>query len=84
MTSLLSHTEDPALELVYGYHERWEIELSIYEVDIHQRLTGRTLGSLKPVGLIQELPELYTRLLADIAPKRLPERRARQPESAQA
>ncbi|MBA2363900.1 MAG: IS4 family transposase [Chloroflexia bacterium] len=129
VTSLLSHTEYPALELACGYHERWEIEITIDETDTHQRLAGRTLRSLKPVGVIQELyglliahyairavmheaalaadidpdrlsfvhavrvtadaiaefqmiapeqlPQLYARLLRDIAAKRLPERRVR-------
>jgi hypothetical protein len=36
-------------------HERWEIELVIDEIDTRQRLAGRPLRSLKPVGVIQEL-----------------------------
>lgn len=128
-TTLLDHKLAPALDLARAYHERWEIELVIDEVDTHQRLAGRPLRSLKPVGVIQELyalliahfairflmheaacqagidpdrlsfvhalqviqeaipefqmvapgqlPQLYTRLLRDIADKRLPERRPR-------
>jgi hypothetical protein len=41
--------------LACAYHERWEIEVIIDEVDTHQRLAGRPLRSLKPVGVIQEL-----------------------------
>lgn len=37
------------------YHERWEIELALDEMDTHQRLAKRPLRSLKPVGVIQEL-----------------------------
>lgn len=55
VTSLLCDAEYPALDLACCYHERWEIELAIDEVDTHQRLAGRTLRSLKPIGVIQEL-----------------------------
>lgn len=55
VTTLLDHLACPALDLAYAYHERWEIELVIDEVDTHQRLAGRPLRSLKPVGVIQEL-----------------------------
>jgi hypothetical protein len=129
VTTLLDPSAYPALDLVCAYHERWEIELIIDEVDTHQRLAGRPLRSLKPVGVIQELyalliahyavrflmhqaalqaaidpdrlsfvhalrlvhdaipefqmtaldqlPQLYTRLLRDIADGRLPPRRLR-------
>ena len=55
ITTLLNPIAYPALDLVCAYHERWEIELVIGEVDTHQRLAGRPLRSLKPVGVIQEL-----------------------------
>ena len=45
-------------------HERWEIELVIDEVDTHQRLVGRPLRSLLPIGVLQEL---YGLLLAHYA-----------------
>ena len=129
VTSLLEPEPCPALDLACAYHERWEIEVIIDEVDTHQRLAGRPLRSLKPVGVIQELfgllvahyairflmheaalhagvdsdrvsfvhalhvihgaipefqmtapeqlPQLYTRLLRDIADRLLPERRLR-------
>jgi hypothetical protein len=128
-TTLLDPRLYPALELACAYHERWEVELVIDEIDTHQRLAGRPLRSLKPVGVIQELyglliahyairvlmheaavqsgvdpdrlsfvhalrvirdvipefqmtipdehPRLFSRLLADIAAGRLPERRLR-------
>jgi hypothetical protein len=47
-----------------AYHERWEIKIVIDEIDTHQRLVGRTLRSLTPVGVIQEL---YGVLLAHYA-----------------
>jgi hypothetical protein len=129
ITTLLNPRLAPAHAGACAYHERWEIELVIDAVDSHQRLAARTLRSLTPVGVIQELygmllahyavrrlmheaalaadvdpdrlsfvhalevvrdavmefqlvaPEqseaLYTRMLLDIAAKRLPERRAR-------
>jgi hypothetical protein len=129
ITTLLNPRHAPAHELACAYHQRWEIELVIDEIDSHQRLAARRLRSRTPVGVIQELyglllahyavrrlmheaaleadldpdrlsfvhalelvrdavmefqlvaPEqqeaLYTRLLGDIAAKRLPERRAR-------
>ena len=45
----------PALTLAQAYHERWEIELAIDEMDTHQRLAAQPLRSKKPVGVIQEL-----------------------------
>lgn len=61
ITTLLHPELYPALELVCLYHERWEVELTIDEIDTHQRLVNRPLRSLKPVGVIQEL---YGLLLA--------------------
>jgi hypothetical protein len=55
VTTLLEPEVYPALDLACAYHERWEIEVVIDEVDTHQRLAGRPLRSLKPVGVIQEL-----------------------------
>jgi hypothetical protein len=129
VTTLLDPELYPALELVCAYHERWEIELTIDEMQTHQRLAQRTLRSRTPVGVIQELyglllahyvvrflmheaaveveldpdrlsfvrslriiqeavvefqmvapeqrPQLYERLLRDLARKRLPERKER-------
>jgi hypothetical protein len=64
LTTLLDPRQAPAHELACAYHERWEIELVVDELDTHQRLAGRTLRSLKPVGVIQEL---YGLLLAHYA-----------------
>jgi hypothetical protein len=55
LTTLLDPDLYPALDLICAYHERWEIEIAIDEVDTHQRLSAKTLRSLKPVGVIQEL-----------------------------
>jgi len=64
ITTLLEPETYPGLDLACAYHERWEIEVIIDEVDTHQRLAGRPLRSLKPVGVIQEL---YGLLIAHYA-----------------
>jgi hypothetical protein len=61
VTTLRDPQRYPALDLVCAYHERWELELTIDEVQTHQRLAQRTLRSRTPVGVIQEL---YGLLLA--------------------
>jgi Insertion element 4 transposase N-terminal/Transposase DDE domain len=68
MTSLLDSRQYPALALVLAYHERWEIELTIDELDSHQRLAQHPLRSQKPVGVIQEL---YGLLIAHYAVRKL-------------
>lgn len=55
LTTLLNPRIAPAHAVACGYHERWEAEVTIDEIDTHQRLVGRTLRSLTPVGVIQEL-----------------------------
>lgn len=122
ITTLLNPRLAPAHAVACAYHERWEI-------DSPQRLVGRTLRSLTPTGVLQELygvllahyalravmheaalaadcdpdrlsfvrardlvreavpefhlvapeqrPQLYARLLREIAAKRLPPRRLR-------
>jgi hypothetical protein len=61
ITTLLDPTAYPALDLIVLYHERWEVELTLDELKVHQRLLPRPLRSLKPVGVLQEL---YALLLA--------------------
>jgi len=68
ITTLLNPRLAPAHALACAYHERWEIEVVIDEIDTHQRLVGRTLRSLTPVGVIQEL---YGVLLAHYAVRTL-------------
>ncbi len=68
VTTLLDAQEAPALALICAYHERWEIELTIDEIDTHQRLVQHPLRSQKPVGVIQEL---YSLLLAHYAVRAL-------------
>jgi hypothetical protein len=64
ITTLLNPRHAPGHELACAYHERWEIELVIDEIDTHQRLAARTLRSRTPVCVIQEL---YGLLLAHYA-----------------
>jgi hypothetical protein len=64
VTTLLSHQCYPVLELVCAYHERWEIELVIDEIDTHQRLIQGPLRSKSPVAVIQEA---YGLLIAHFA-----------------
>lgn len=68
VTTLLDAQEAPALALICTYHERWEIELIIDEIDTHQRLVQHPLRSRKPVGVIQEL---YGLLVAHYAVRAL-------------
>jgi hypothetical protein len=54
-TTLLDPDLYPALDLIALYHERWEIEVTIDELETHQHLLPRPLRSRKPVGVLQEL-----------------------------
>jgi hypothetical protein len=47
-TSLLDPDQYPAAALVLTYHERWEIELVIDEVDTHQRRPRQPFRSRTP------------------------------------
>lgn len=59
VTTLLDPHLARALDLLDAYHERWEIETTIDEVDTHQRLINHPLRSKKPVGVIQEIYGLF-------------------------
>jgi hypothetical protein len=54
VTSLLDSELYPAHILAGEYHQRWEVEITIDEIDTHQRLPNLPLCSQKPVGVIQE------------------------------
>jgi hypothetical protein len=64
ITSLLDEAVAQAHTLACAYHERWEIELTIDELDTHQRPPRRPLRSRTPLGVLQEL---YGLLLAHYA-----------------
>lgn len=55
ITTLLDPDTYPAGELAIAYHERWEIENTLDEVETHQHLHDGPLRSKKPVGVLQEL-----------------------------
>jgi hypothetical protein len=64
LTTLVDPELYPARELVCAYHQRWEVELTIDEVDTHQRLANHPLRSLSPDGVRQEF---YGLLIAHYA-----------------
>lgn len=68
VTSLLDPDLYPAHTLACEYHQRWEIEITIDEIDTHQRLPNRPLRSKKPAGVIQEA---YGLLIAHYAVRTL-------------
>jgi hypothetical protein len=55
LTSLLDCKVAPALELIEGYHERWEEEILLDEIETHQQRSDTLLRSRKPLGVLQEL-----------------------------
>jgi hypothetical protein len=83
VTSLLDHERYPAHDLAVAYHERWEVEITIDEVDTHQRRAFRPFRSRTPLGVLQEFYGLLiahylirsimheAALKADVAPDRL-------------
>jgi len=54
-TSLVDHEFAPAVELAAAYAERWEIELSFDEIEIHQTGGDRVLRSRTPELVKQEI-----------------------------
>jgi len=74
MTSLLDADACPALEIVCLYHERWEIEIAIDEMDTHQQAPSLPLRSLKATAVLQEL---YALLLAHFVVRSLMHETAR-------
>ena len=55
VTTLLDPDTYPILDLICAYHQRWEVEITIDEIDTHQRLLPGPARSRKPVGVVQEL-----------------------------
>jgi len=55
ITSILDHELAPATELATLYHDRWEIELAIDEVETHQIDRPRVLRSKSPALVRQEI-----------------------------
>ena len=57
VTTLLDEIKHPAIELAELYHRRWEVELTIDELETHQ-LQQRVLVSQTPGGVVQEVTGL--------------------------
>ena len=74
MTTLLDPFSYPAKEVAVLYHERWHVEVVIDETRTHLRLSARTLRSLTPEGVLQEI---YALLLAHLVARTLMLRAAR-------
>lgn len=55
LTTILDEQLAPAIDLVCCYHERWEVELVIDELDTHQRSLAPVLRSRRPDLIYQEL-----------------------------
>jgi hypothetical protein len=55
ITSILDWEDAPAYELAALYHERWEFELTLDEIEIHQLGHGRVLRSKSPEMVKQEI-----------------------------
>jgi hypothetical protein len=64
ITTLLDPDLYPAQELAVAYHERWEIEIALDEIETHQLLAAGPLRSKKPIGVLQEA---YGLLIAHFA-----------------
>jgi len=77
VTSLLDPDLYPAHTLACEYHQRWEVEITIDEVDTHQRLPKHSLRSKKPAGVMQEA---YGLLIAHYAVRMLMHETALQSE----
>ncbi len=68
VTTLLDPFRYPAKEVAVRYHERWRVEVVIDEMRTHLRLSARTLRSLTPEGVVQEI---YALLLAHLVVRTL-------------
>jgi Insertion element 4 transposase N-terminal/Transposase DDE domain len=55
ITSILDYQDAPSYELAALYHERWEFELILDEIEIHQLGHGRVLRSKSPEMVKQEI-----------------------------
>lgn len=55
LTSILDYHDAPAHELAALYHERWEFENTLDEIEVHQLGHGRVLRSKSPDMVRQEI-----------------------------
>jgi len=58
-TTWLNPRTAPAKELLVLYHERWEIEIVVDEINTHLRVQQKVLRSHPPEGVRQELYALF-------------------------
>jgi hypothetical protein len=79
VTTLLDPFAYPAKEVAVVYHERWHVEVVIDETRTHLRLSARTLRSLTPEGVMQEI---YALLLAHLVVRTLMLQAAQQAQIA--
>jgi hypothetical protein len=79
VTTLLDPFLYPAKEVAVVYHERWHVEVVIDEARTHLRLSARTLRSLTPEGVIQEI---YALALAHLVVRTLMLQAAQQAQIA--
>jgi hypothetical protein len=79
VTTLLDPFLSPAKEVAVLYHERGPLEVVIDEMPTHLRLAARTLRSLTPEGVMQEI---YARLVAHLVVRTLILRAAEQAQIA--
>ncbi len=54
VTTLLDPVRYPAVDLVVAYHSRWEFEVSLDEIETHQRLTDAPFRGRMPRRVLQE------------------------------
>ena len=68
VTSIADHELAPAIELAALYHDRWEFELTLDEIETHQMPWSRVLRSKTP-DLVRQ--EIWALLLAHYAVRHL-------------
>lgn len=68
ITSIADHGLAPAIELAALYHDRWEFELTLDEIETHQMPWSRVLRSKTP-NLVRQ--EIWALLLAHYAVRHL-------------
>ena len=59
LTSIIDHEIAPAQDLAALYHERWEFELALREIELHQLHHRRVLRSKSPEMIRQELWAMF-------------------------
>lgn len=55
ITSILEPEQASAMELAATYHQRWQFEVALAEIETYQRSPGRMLRSKSPAMVRQEI-----------------------------